>query len=54
MGKRSTLSAVGGFFGTLGSAVAVSHAVESRRAPKASDLVALGIDPAQFKTIRRF
>jgi hypothetical protein len=53
MTPRSTLSAIGNFFDTLGSAVAVSRAVEARRAPRASDLKRLGIDPAAFGTIGR-
>lgn len=50
MSKRSTLSA---FFGTIGSAVRVANAVEGRRIPRARDLQALGIDPAQFGKIDR-
>lgn len=52
MSKRSTLSAVGGFFNLLGSAIAVSNAIESRKAPNARDLRVLGIEPAQFKNIQ--
>ena len=50
MNKRSTLSAI---FGTIGSAVRVANAVEAKRAPRARDLQALGIDPAQFGRIGR-
>lgn len=51
---RRTISAIGGFFDVLGSAVAVSRAMESRKMPNARDLRNLGIDPTQFKTIRHF
>ena len=53
MTKRSTMSAIGGFFDVLGSAISVSRAVEARRTPRASDLRTLGIDPAAFGKIHR-
>lgn len=48
MSKRSTLSA---FFGTIGSAINASRAVEGNRAPNSADLRALGIDPVEFRKI---
>lgn len=42
------------FIGTMQSAISVSSAVESGRAPKAHHLKRLGIDPQQFGTIRKF
>lgn len=54
MNTRETFSAIGGFFSTFGSAVAVSRAVNTGRKPHSRDLRILGIDPAQFDTIRRF
>ena len=54
MTTRKTFSAIGGFFSTFGSAVAVSRAVNAGRKPHSRDLRVLGIDPAQFDTIRRF
>ena len=53
MTTRSTFSAIGSFFDTLGSALAVSRAVEARRTPRASDLRQLGIDPVTFGKIGR-
>lgn len=47
-----TVSAISGFFDVFASAISVSHAVESRRQPKARDLRNLGIDPAAFRDIR--
>ena len=51
MRSRSTLSALGGFFQVVGSAVAASRAVEANRQPRASDLRLLGIDPVAFRKI---
>ena len=53
MKPRSTFSAISDFFVAFGSAVAVSSAVEGNRKPRAIDLRRLGIDPEQFRTIRR-
>jgi hypothetical protein len=53
MRKRSALSAIGNFFEMIGSAVAVSRAVEASKAPRASDLRRLGIDPESFRRISR-
>jgi hypothetical protein len=54
MTTRKTFSAIGDFFSTFGSAVAVSRAVNAGRKPRSRDLRILGIDPARFDTIRRF
>jgi len=51
MSKRSTFSTIGSFIDMIGSAVAVSSAVESRRKPRARDLRNLGIDPERFRGI---
>ena len=53
MTTRNALSAIGGFFEVIGSAVAVSQAVEGNRRPRSSDLRTLGIDPATFRGITR-
>jgi hypothetical protein len=54
MTTRNAFAAIGGFFEVIGSAVAVSQAVEAKRQPRASDLRMLGIDPAAFgKIVRR-
>ncbi len=45
---------IGDFFGTFGSAVAASRAVEAGRKPRRDDLKKLGIDPAAFDKIGRF
>lgn len=42
------------FLGTIQSAISVSGAVESGRAPQAHHLKRLGIDPQQFGTIRKY
>ena len=53
MTKRNSMSAIGGFFDILGSALSVSRAVEAHRTPRDSDLRTLGIDPAAFGRIHR-
>jgi hypothetical protein len=53
MTTRSAFTAIGGFFDVLGSAFAVSSAVEAKRRPRAHDLRTLGIDPSAFETITR-
>lgn len=40
------------FFGIVRSAIAVSAATESGRAPRRRDLERLGIDPAQYRSVR--
>lgn len=52
MTKR--IAAARSFFEILGSAIAAAAATENGRAPRARDLHVLGIDPAQFRGIRRF
>ena len=54
MSKRSTMASIGDFFAVWGSAVAVSRAMESRKAPRVADLNRLGIDPAKFGRIAKF
>ena len=53
MRTRNPLSAIGSFFDILGSAVAVSRAVEASKVPDAVHLRRLGIDPVHFARIRR-
>ena len=53
MTARNDISAIGSIFDVLGSAVAVSNAVEARKAPRAADLRRLGIDPVAFGRVRR-
>jgi len=51
MTTRNPFSAIREFLDFFGSAVAVSRAVEAKRAPRASDLRRLGIDPKAFDSI---
>ncbi len=53
MTKRHIPSKIGRFFNVFGSAVAVASATRIGHQPVASDLRALGIDPAQFNSIHR-
>lgn len=53
MNTRSAISAIGGFFDLIGSAIAVSSAVEAKRMPGAAHLRNLGIDPKHFRRIGR-
>jgi hypothetical protein len=53
MRTRSAFSAVGNFLDMIGSAVAVSRAVEVSKQPRAADLRRLGIDPVSFRRIGR-
>ena len=53
MTPRNAFAALGSLFEVLGSAVAVSQAVEANRRPRARDLRTLGIDPVAFGTIVR-
>ncbi|TDQ31845.1 hypothetical protein [Phyllobacterium brassicacearum] len=53
MTKRHISSKIGRFFNVFGSAVAVASATRIGHQPVASDLRALGIDPAQFNSIHR-
>jgi len=54
MTKRSTISVMSDLFSVFGSAVAVSHAVDSRKTPSEHHLRNLGISPEAFKNIRHF
>lgn len=55
--KMSIHKTARGFFGNaisiLGAATAVAAAVEGHRRPKDRDLLSLGIDPANFRMMRR-
>ena len=51
MRRQSTF---GSILDTLASAIAVSVAVREHRAPRASDLTTLGIDPMQFSKMGRY
>ncbi len=42
------------FLDIVGSAIAVSAATRDRRRAKDADLLRLGIDPVQFRGIKRF
>ena len=53
MTNRNPISAIAGFMDLMGSAIAVSRAVEAHRKPRSSDLRRLGIDPAAFTSIQR-
>jgi hypothetical protein len=53
MKPRSAFAAIGGFLEVIGSAVAVSRAVEANRHPSARHLRNLGIDPKAFGEIIR-
>jgi hypothetical protein len=52
MNARNALARIGSFLNMVGSAVAVSYAVELQRIPRARDLRTLGIDPTSFGKIR--
>jgi hypothetical protein len=54
MSNNHKRSAFGQLFDVLGSAIAVASAVESGRRPFDRDLDVLGIDPRNFRKIRRF
>lgn len=49
----SRFNSVGKFFATVGSAINAASAVEGSRTPRARDLRALGINPADFNRIGR-
>ncbi len=51
--RASLLSNAASFFVLVGVAVSVANATEERRAPRASDLRALGIRPGDFGAIGR-
>jgi hypothetical protein len=48
------LTALGGFLDVINSVIAVASASSDGRKPRSRDLRAIGIDPAQFKEIKRF
>jgi len=48
------LTALGGFLDVINSVIAVASATNGGRNPRGRDLRALGIDPAQFREIKRF
>lgn len=52
--KPNLIGRIGGFIDIFGSAVAVTGALQGGRQPKANDLKALGIEPAQFRSMGRF
>lgn len=54
MAKSQFRSGIGGMLDMIGSAIAVAAAEENGRAARASDLRRLGIDPVEFRKIRRF
>ena len=54
MARRSTFSTIGSMFVTIGSAVAISRAVEAGRRPHPRDLANLDIEPAAFEKISRY
>lgn len=54
MSKRSFTRGIGEFFDIMGSAIAVSAATREYRSPRDADLRRLGIDPVQFREIKRF
>jgi len=50
----SARSKIADFFSVFGNAVAAAAAVDNGRQPRARDLRGLGIDPEQFRRIKRF
>jgi hypothetical protein len=52
MTMQSRPSRIRSIFDALGSAIAVSEALDGRRQPKARDLQQLGIEPATFRQIK--
>lgn len=53
MPTRNRFSRIGGLVRALGSAIAVSSAVERGKLPAERDLRNIGIDPIQFNSINR-
>ncbi len=51
--KAKKIGRIGNFIGILGAAISAAAAVENRRVPRKSDLLALGINPSDFPDIRR-
>lgn len=54
MSSRFLTRGITEFLDLVGSAIAVSVATRERRRASDADLTRLGIDPAQFRDIRRF
>ncbi|MBN9241303.1 MAG: hypothetical protein J0I98_00755 [Mesorhizobium sp.] len=54
MSRRNTFTVIGDVIATVGSAIAVAHAAEAGRRPRARDLANLGIEPKAFANIRRY
>lgn len=52
MTMQSRPGRIRSIFDALGSAIAVSAAIDGRRQPKARDLQQLGIEPATFRQIK--
>ena len=54
MSNRSLTRGITEFLDVVGSALAVSAATRNHRQAKDADLMRLGIDPVQFRGIKRF
>ena len=54
MPARTKLSFLGEVLSVMGDAIAAAASVRQSRQPQAEHLVRLGIDPEQFREIRRF
>ncbi len=54
MTARTKISFLGEVLSVMGDAIAAAAAVRQHRTPRAENLVKLGIDPEQFREIRRF
>lgn len=54
MSNRSLRRGITEFLDVVGSALAVSAATRNHRQAKDADLMRLGIDPVQFRGIKRF
>lgn len=54
MSARRFTNGFGEFLTLMGSAIAVSAATREHRHARDTDLQRLGIDPAQFRAIKRF
>ncbi|MEO3997611.1 hypothetical protein [Mesorhizobium sp. CAU 1732] len=54
MSTRFLTKGISEFLDIVGSAIAVSAATRDRRPARTADLQRLGIDPDQFRGIKRF
>ncbi|MGE0503721.1 MAG: hypothetical protein AB7I79_24185 [Rhizobiaceae bacterium] len=54
MSTRTKPSFLGEVLSVMGDAIAAAAAVRQGRTPRSENLVRLGIDPDQFREIRRF